>query len=88
MQTVEATDPNVIDADAPRLGKQNAMVLHLLQSGVRLGPQTAADFNITRLSARIHDLRNAGYEINSIKRHPSTKCAVYWMTQKGVKDEC
>ena len=66
------------DADKPRLTGQNREVLRRLQAGERLTPMTALTFGCTRLAARVHDCREAGYAIRSERRGSSN---VYWIEQ-------
>ena len=53
-------------------------VLELLVKGVTLTPDNARAIGVTRLAARINDLRNHGFKIIG-KRDPATKCSAYWM---------
>lgn len=50
----------------PALDTQNALVLeHMQKHGVITSMQAFSEYGITRLSARIYELRDAGYNINS-----------------------
>ena len=71
-KAVEAADPHVDPAQAPKLTGDNARVLDLL----RQGPIGPSDCPFTlRLAARIHDLKRLGYVITS-RRGPG-HTAVY-----------
>lgn len=74
-------DPNVRATDLPRLTGQNADLLAWLQAGERVTPRTAYERGITRLAARVHDLKAAGYDVKS-DYDAGSKCAVYWMGAK------
>ena len=76
-RAIQPVDPNVQPPDVPRLTGQNATVLEWLQSGERVTPRTAFERGVTRLAARIHDLKSAGYRVRS--DIDSSRCAVYWM---------
>jgi len=77
--SVPPADPNVHVADLPRLTGQNALVLDLLRAGDRLTPREAYEQHaITRLAARVYDLRRAGFDVKS-DYDTKQKCAVYWL---------
>lgn len=71
-------DPNIHPDDIKRISGQNRRVLELLAKGVTLTPDNARTIGVTRLAARINDLRNHGFKIIG-KRDPVTKCSAYWM---------
>jgi hypothetical protein len=58
----QARDPNVMEADKPRLSSQNSAILERLKRG------PATNDELIRLSrkytSRISDLREAGFKIN------------------------
>ncbi len=75
------TDPNIHPDDIKRISGQNRRVLEILERGQVLTPESARAIGVSRLAARINDLRNHGVKIHT-KRDPETKCAIYWI---GVK---
>ncbi len=88
--TPPAVDPNIADLpdDPTRLSGQNGVVLGMLKAGERLTPQAAYCLGITRLAARIHDIRKAGYSVQS-EYDTAAKCAVYWLEATGKnKNSC
>lgn len=65
---------------------QDAHILHALLQGERLTPLDALlRFGCFRLGARIFDLRQRGYDIQSrLKRVPGDKrVAEYWMEEEA-----
>lgn len=64
---IAPTDPNLPWDEHERITGQNARVLELLRAGP-LSSTQAIDMEITRLAARIYDLRRAGYRIKSRRR--------------------
>jgi len=75
-----AVDPNIaaLPDDPTRLSGQNGKVLEMLKAGERVTPRSAYDLGITRLAARIHDIRKAGHNVRS-DYDTAGKCAVYWL---------
>lgn len=75
---VRPADTFVREEDRARLTGQNAALLAWLMAGERVTPRTAFDRGITRLAARVWDLRQAGHNVRSDYDGPQ-KCAVYWI---------
>lgn len=71
-------DPSIHPDDIARVTGQNRRVLELLAKGVTLTPDNARAIGVTRLAARVNDLRNHGFKIKT-RRNPETKCAIYWL---------
>lgn len=59
---VPPVDPHARHQDRPALAGQNNVVLNMLRAGW-VTPDDAYRVGVTRLAARCHDLRSAGYEI-------------------------
>ena len=59
---IPTSDPSVHPTDVPRLTGQNATVLRLLRQGP-VTIHTVRDLGITRLAARIGDLKRAGHRV-------------------------
>lgn len=79
---IPAVDPNLRATDLDRITGQNRVVLDVLLSGKRITPHKAQELGITRLAARIHDLKRHGVQVKR-KYDTSRKCAVYWMEWLG-----
>lgn len=71
-------DTFVREEDRARLTGQNAALLAWLKAGERVTPRTAFERGITRLAARVWDLRKAGHNVKS-DYDGAQKCAVYWI---------
>ena len=78
-----------------RRENQNQKILKLLQDGYSINTFTALNqFGITRLSARIWDLRAAGYDIRSkmVTVHPADEDGdtysfkEYWIAQEQEEE--
>ena len=78
-----------------RRENQNQKILKLLQDGYSINTFTALNqFGITRLSARIWDLRAAGYDIRSkmVTVHPADEDGEcyqfkeYWLATEEYKE--
>lgn len=72
------TDPNVHPLDIDRLAGQNRTVYDLLADGSILTTRAAYEHGITRLAARVYDLRRHGVDVRS-DYCTARKCAVYWI---------
>lgn len=59
---IRPADPNLPLFEQDRITGQNARVLDLLRDGP-LSSTAAIELGITRLAARVYDLRRAGYAI-------------------------
>lgn len=77
---VAPRDPRVASDEKPRLGGQNARILERL----RKGPATNAELAAISLkyTARISDLRHAGYDVRVIHHDRTTGVAVYQLMHR------
>lgn len=63
----------------PDTATQRAALLAALLAGRRITPQDALrEWGCFRLAARVHELRNAGHDIRSVKEVGDKHCT-YWM---------
>ena len=78
---VEIADPTVPETAKPRLGRQQAAILAALKQG----PKTNIELVpiALRYSARIHELRKAGYRID--REDVDDENGVYRYVLKGQK---
>lgn len=58
-----------MDAKITAVTQNDTVLLHLQQFGEITALQAISHYQITRLSARIYELREAGYRIESKKQH-------------------
>lgn len=68
-------DPRVTDIEKPRLNRQAIKILERLRHGESTNSELARI--AIRYSARIHDLRRAGYRIEIISRDRESGLNVY-----------
>jgi len=66
-RTILPSDPKVTPQEAPRLSRQSQAVLDFLRGGGAWNHELA--HIAIRYSARIHDLRRAGYVIRIVERN-------------------
>lgn len=77
----------------PALDTQNALVLeHMQKHGIITSMQAFSEYGVTRLSARIFELRAAGYNINSKninsvdRRGKACHYSEYSLVQEGLNN--
>lgn len=66
MTIINATDPNIQQADRPRVATQNARILAMLRARDRVSNAELADISL-KYTSRISDLRKAGYCIRCVR---------------------
>jgi len=70
------TDPNTHAVDIEPLTGQNLILAGMLRDGATVTPRQAYALGITRLAARVYDLRRYGFDIIS-DYDTALRCATY-----------
>jgi biotin operon repressor len=76
---VPAVDPHIEDRVRPRAENQNTLVLHRLRRASLTPMQALTELGVMRLAARIKDLREAGYNIETTRGDGGV--AIYTLVQ-------
>jgi hypothetical protein len=72
------TDPNTRPVDVEPLTGQNKLLAERLSNGDKITPREAYALGITRLAARVYDLKRHGINVRS-DYCARRRCAVYWL---------
>jgi hypothetical protein len=74
-QVIPPVDPHVTPEEKPRLSRQSAEILERLRQGQATNRELAQI--AMRYSARLHDLKHAGYSWKIVSRDYETGSVVY-----------